>query len=62
MSIQSSNNNKRIAKNTLLPHALYDGGVFVHEPSHIECVGSISRKIIHLLYSIKYESIKDIKF
>lgn len=25
MSTQSSNNSKRIAKNTLLPHALYDG-------------------------------------
>ena len=24
-----SNNNKRIAKNALLPHALYDGGVVV---------------------------------
>lgn len=43
MSNQTSNNNKRIAKNTLLPllpNALYDGGVAVHEPSHIECVGS----------------------
>ena len=39
MSLQS-NNNKRIAKNTLLPHALYDGGVALHEPGHIECVGS----------------------
>lgn len=25
MSTQSSNHSKRIAKNTLLPHALYDG-------------------------------------
>lgn len=24
---------------SLLPHALYDGGVAVHEPGHIECVG-----------------------
>lgn len=39
MSLQS-NNNMRIAKNTLLPHALYDGGVAVHEPRHIECIGS----------------------
>ena len=39
MSTQSSNNNKRIAKNTLLPHALYDGGVAVHEPSLIEGFG-----------------------
>lgn len=37
MSTQSSNNSKRIANNTLLPHALYDGRVAVHEPSHIEC-------------------------
>lgn len=28
MSTQSSDNNYRIAKNTLLPHALYDGGIF----------------------------------
>ena len=40
MSTQSSNNSKRIANNTLVPHALYDGGVAVHEPSHMECVGS----------------------
>ena len=25
---------------SLLPHALYDGGVAVHEPSHIEYIGS----------------------
>lgn len=25
---------------SLLPNALYDGGVFVHYPSHIECIGS----------------------
>ena len=35
-----SNNNKRLAKNALLPNALYDGGVAVYEPSHIECIGS----------------------
>lgn len=38
-----SNNNKQIAKNTqlfLLPNALYDGAVAVHEPCHIECIGS----------------------
>ena len=35
---QTSDNNKRIAKNTLL--FLYDGGVVVYEPCHIECVGS----------------------
>jgi hypothetical protein len=40
MSTLSSNNNKRIAKNTMLPNALYDGGVAVHESSYIECVGS----------------------
>ena len=35
--------NKRTAKNTLLLYfrmLLYDGGVFVYEPCHIECVGS----------------------
>lgn len=37
---QTSNINKRINKNTLHPNALYDGGVAVHEPSHMECVGS----------------------
>lgn len=37
---KTSNINKRINKNTLLPHALYDGGVAVHEPSHIEYIGS----------------------
>ena len=42
MSIQSSDNNKRIAKNTLL---FYFQMLFmmvvvnVQEPSHIECVG-----------------------
>lgn len=40
MSLQSSDNNKRIAKNTLLRYALYVGGVAVHEPSHIEYIGS----------------------
>ena len=43
MSLQS-NNNKRIAKNTLLLYfrmLLYDGGVAVHEPSQIECVFGI---------------------
>ena len=25
---------------SLLPNALYDGSVAVHEPSHIECAGS----------------------
>lgn len=40
MSNQTSDDNKRIAKNTLLPHVLYDGGVVVHEPCDIECVGS----------------------
>lgn len=40
MLAQTSDNNKRIAKNTLLPHALYGWGVAAHEPSHIECVGS----------------------
>lgn len=33
MSTQSDNN-KRIAKNTLLLY-FYDGGVAVHKPSHI---------------------------
>ena len=32
-----------------LPNALYDGGVAVHEPSHIECIGSgIHNKIIRI--------------
>lgn len=31
MSNQTLDNNKRIAKNTLLPNALYDGGVVVYE-------------------------------
>ena len=35
-----SNNNKRIVKNTLLPNALYDGGVAVHELSGVEHVRS----------------------
>lgn len=25
---------------SLLPNTLYDGGVTIHEPSHMECVGS----------------------
>lgn len=33
-----SNNNKRTAKNTLLPNALFDGGVAVHELSGVEYV------------------------
>lgn len=37
---KTSNINKRINKNTLLSHALYDGGVAVHESSHIEYIGS----------------------
>lgn len=40
MSTQTSDNNKRIALITLLPHVLYDGGVAVHKPSYIEYIGS----------------------
>ena len=38
MSTQSSNNKEYTA--SLLPNALCDGRVVVHEPSLIECVGS----------------------
>lgn len=37
ISLQA-NNDKRISKNTLLPKALYDGGIALYEPSYIECV------------------------
>lgn len=37
---QTSDNNKRIAKNTLLPYALYDDGMAVYVPCHTGCVGS----------------------
>lgn len=40
MSNQTSDKNKRIAKNTLLLNALYDGGVVVYVLFHIEHVGS----------------------
>lgn len=42
MSNQSSNKNKRIAKNMLLlfPNALYDGYVAVCESRHIKCAWS----------------------
>lgn len=35
---QTSDINKRINKNTLLPNALYDGGVFICELCYTECV------------------------
>lgn len=40
MSSQTSDNNKRIAKNTLLPYVIYHGSVFVYDPCHIESVVS----------------------
>ena len=36
----------------LLPNALYDGGVAVHEPSHIEHIGSEKIEIYNALVGV----------
>ena len=60
MSPQISDNNKRIAKNTLLPYALYDGGVVVYEPCHIKAytIPSMSRREGSSWYSSLAQAIR----
>ena len=48
MSTQTSDNNKRIAKNTLLLYfrMFYGGDVVVYKPTHIEYVYSVCGKVV----------------